>query len=532
MAILPLFKISNTLRNTRQLIKPFNMKKVLFAGIACIYMGISLVSKAQSFSVNTDGSTADASALLDVKSTSKGVLIPRMNKTERNAIASPATGLLVFQTGPDSIGFHYYYGGTWLWLPNSKQNDSTYWNTHGNSGLDTTSFFGYTDNTPITFKINGQKVGRFEPAKFNYFIGQNAGSYNSGSFGHVAIGDQAGSNLNTNNPGIFIGSLAGTANTTGRNCVIIGPSAGFFNTTGDFNVFLGALSGIQNTTGQGNTFLGHGAATTHKVNSFNVAVGYTALSSDSSGSSNTALGYNSDVGSNNLTNATAIGARAQVGQSNSMVLGSINGVNGATATVNVGIGETTPNARLHIRRNGSSGGSFLSTSSMIIEDNASSYFQFSNPSNNETGFVSGNAETTIRSAFIFRADSSLQLRTGGNNTRITIDNTGLTGVRTTTPLSYHDVNGSTGNAISVSAANQTLDEFDHTHVITNAAGAITITLPAANTCSRREYVIVNQSGSAKTITSYLDFTGAANTTAPANNSITLQSNGTNWYRIK
>ncbi|MFZ1368981.1 MAG: hypothetical protein WAR78_01280, partial [Ferruginibacter sp.] len=123
-------------------------------------------------------------------------------------------------------------------------------------------------------------------------------------------------------------------------------------------------------------------------------------------------------------------------------------------------------------------------------------------------------------------------RSGGNTTRIAIDNTGYVGVRTTSPLSHLDVLGSTANAITVSDLSQVLNEFDHTHVILNTAGAITITLPAANTCARREYVIVNQDNAAKTITSYLDFTGAANTTIPANGSITLQSSGTNWYRIR
>jgi hypothetical protein len=47
---------------------------------------------AQSFAINTDGSSAHASALLDVKSTNKGLLVPRMSKAEKNAIAAPATG--------------------------------------------------------------------------------------------------------------------------------------------------------------------------------------------------------------------------------------------------------------------------------------------------------------------------------------------------------------------------------------------------------------------------------------------------------
>src|SRR5262249_18618534 len=49
-----------------------------------------------------------------------------------------------------------------------------------------------------------------------------------------------------------------------------------------------------------------------------------------------------------ITNASAIGYRAFVAQSNSMILGSINGLNGATASTNVGIGLTNPSFKLHV----------------------------------------------------------------------------------------------------------------------------------------------------------------------------------------
>ena len=54
-------------------------KKIAVAGLLIC---ISHFSNAQSFAINTDGSTAHASALLDVKSTTKGVLVPRMSKAE------------------------------------------------------------------------------------------------------------------------------------------------------------------------------------------------------------------------------------------------------------------------------------------------------------------------------------------------------------------------------------------------------------------------------------------------------------------
>ena len=67
----------------------------------------------QGVAINSDASNPDASAILDIKSTSKGVLISRMTQTQRNAIASPATGLLIYQTD-NTPGFYYYNGSAWV----------------------------------------------------------------------------------------------------------------------------------------------------------------------------------------------------------------------------------------------------------------------------------------------------------------------------------------------------------------------------------------------------------------------------------
>lgn len=64
-------------------------------------------------------------------------------------------------------------------------------------------------------------------------------------------------------------------------------------------------------------------------------------------SATTFIGAFSD-GQTNIFNATAIGFRAKVTQSNSLVLGSINGVNGAVTDTNVGVGTTAPADRLHV----------------------------------------------------------------------------------------------------------------------------------------------------------------------------------------
>jgi hypothetical protein len=627
--------------------------------LSCLFLLIFLsfcatTTSAQSLAINTDGSTAAASALLDVKSTGKGVLVPRMNKAQKNLIAIPATGLMIFQDAPDSIGFYYYNGSAWLWMATASNIKE--WVTIGNAGTDTAvNFIGTTTNMPLRFKVNNQWSGQFEPNNSNYFIGNNAGRFNTGSentaFGSIGLANNTSGNFNTAfgsgaltsnitgnrntamgrealsrntaSANTAIGFMAARNNTNGTDIVAIGDSALYANTLGTENIAIGSRALRSNTTGDINIAIGKNALASNQLGSqniaigqdaminmnlaglttspANVAIGYQALenvnpvavtlsgnqntavgtrSADaittgyynttlgalsggftlSTGFQNTLLGHSSTAGGDDntqvgfstsssgdqntllgsrsnengsLTNATAIGYRAEVASSNSLVLGSINGVNSATATVNVGIGTTTPNARFHVVKDGSVAGGIVHASAMaLLENDNTGYIQMLNPTTAQAGLISGTSATTIRSGIFFNADSSVNFRSGGNTNRMTVDNTGFVGVRTITPLSYLDVSGSTANAITVSAASQVLDEFDHTHVISNTAAAITITLPASNTCSRREYVIVNQDNAVKTITSYLDFTGAANTSVPANTSITLQSNGSSWYRTR
>lgn len=129
--------------------------------IICVMVFLPALVMAQSVSVNTDGSTADASAMLDVKSSTKGLLVPRMSRTERNAIASPATGLLVFQNAPDSIGYYYYNGTAWTWLLSNSNADSLAWRTGGNTGTNAAAnFIGTQDNADLVIKTNNAEVMR------------------------------------------------------------------------------------------------------------------------------------------------------------------------------------------------------------------------------------------------------------------------------------------------------------------------------------------------------------------------------------
>src|SRR5580700_3528601 len=171
-------------------------------------------------------------------------------------------------------------------------------------------------------------------------------------------------NYLTNNA--FLG-FAGNTTMTGIGNTGVGFGALFSNATGADNTALGD-SALRYATGSLNTAVGSGALLGLNVGSGNTEVTGRNSEFGFNGSNNTfvgagsgpagnitlngttAIGVNAIVGTSSisLTNATALGANAQVTANNAMVLGSINGVNGATASVNVGIGTTAPQATLDV----------------------------------------------------------------------------------------------------------------------------------------------------------------------------------------
>ncbi|MCB0574842.1 MAG: hypothetical protein KDC61_09780, partial [Saprospiraceae bacterium] len=73
-------------------------------------------------SVNQDNSAPDPSAMLDVKSSDKGILIPRMNAAQRSGINNPANGLMVFDNTTNS--FWYFNGTNWIELTSNTDNQT------------------------------------------------------------------------------------------------------------------------------------------------------------------------------------------------------------------------------------------------------------------------------------------------------------------------------------------------------------------------------------------------------------------------
>lgn len=140
----------------------------------------ALFSNAQNVAINNDGTSATASAMLDVKSTTKGFMMPRMTTAQRTTIASPALGLLVFDTDTKTI---------WAY-------DGSSWKNLYTSGGGLILPFSQSVNTATSaFQINndgpGAAIEGSSSAQFG--IGMTAKTTGEGSWGLYAFSNGAGS---------------------------------------------------------------------------------------------------------------------------------------------------------------------------------------------------------------------------------------------------------------------------------------------------------------------------------------------------
>ncbi|AEW01004.1 hypothetical protein A4D02_13685 [Niastella koreensis] len=303
---------------------------------------------AQSVAINTDGSVASSSAILDVKSTSKGLLIPRLTTVQRTAIAGPATGLLVFDT--DTNLFWYYDGGAWKKLEAAGNN----WSITGNNGTSAaTHFMGTADAVDLVLKTNNTERMRWlyaASAKNNIAtIATGDLTVNGITFG------RGPGNVSSNTAA---GSQTLNANTTGAFNTATGAQALFYNTTGTYNTASGYQAMASNTTGSNNTAMGHFSLYLNTTGNRNTAVGRSALFNSTAGTGNTAMGIYSLFGNATGNNNTAMGdgsmngnsagnSNAAVGQQSlfSNTTGSFNAATGVSAlfsnltgSYNTGIG--------------------------------------------------------------------------------------------------------------------------------------------------------------------------------------------------
>ena len=140
----------------------------LLAAGGCL-VALPHLTQAQTPGVGIGTTAPDASAALDIVSTSKGALLPRLTAAQRLGIASPSPGLIVYQNdaptsgvGAGTLAGFWFNAGTAAtpnWQRLSTPGDS--WNLDGNTIGATERKFGTLDNQDIPLVTNGTEYGRF-----------------------------------------------------------------------------------------------------------------------------------------------------------------------------------------------------------------------------------------------------------------------------------------------------------------------------------------------------------------------------------
>ncbi|MBU0763478.1 MAG: hypothetical protein KJ607_01445, partial [Bacteroidetes bacterium] len=123
------------------------MKRLILPALTTVLFLCSFLTTAQNIAItDDDGYVANTSAMLDVKSTTKGMLIPRVTTVQRTSISAPAEGLLVFDT--DHGNFYFHNGSDWISL--SSGTNSLWSKTGDNVFLSTgTDHVGVGTSSPI-----------------------------------------------------------------------------------------------------------------------------------------------------------------------------------------------------------------------------------------------------------------------------------------------------------------------------------------------------------------------------------------------
>lgn len=257
------------------------MKKLFLLAIATTLL---LAGQAQN-NVGINTTSPNASAALDITSTTQGMLVPRMTQVQRNAISSPATGLLVYQTD-NTPGFYYYSGTAWASvaggggtsLPSQTGNAGKTLNTDGSSA-------SWTQVTPFMSKTtSAQLVNTTSPsyktivgialeAGKSYFINTQIFSYKTGATNaplttRLRYTGDASTDLGI----LYGGSLVnGTSfNNTGTHDT---EAAGFSTSSTATNNSRYNTSFYMTTTTAGTLYVEQARATTNTSNDFNVTAG-------------------------------------------------------------------------------------------------------------------------------------------------------------------------------------------------------------------------------------------------------------------
>lgn len=438
--------------------------------------------------LGTTTGSFDLSAALEVRSTTKGALLPRMSATQRLAISSPAAGLLVFDT--DSQKLCWYNGVAAVWVCGGA-----------GGGVASTGPTGPTGATGITGNT-----------------GPTGAAGNNGATGPTGTTGAAGSNGTTGPTGAT--GADGAAGATGAQGITgpTGPTGVTGPAGADGSAGAAGANGATGATGPTGAAGSNGATG---------ATGPSLFPQDS------ILQYAWGVTGNTSASLTDSATRFIGSTFQFPIAFRTNNTERMRITSNgfVGIGTATPDFALDIG-NGSTGpitlrinSSITRTAQLLLSQNSvtkSVVGVAGVPNNIVTGTALGDMAIRNSTNIYFSTD-------GGGSINMALSSAGRLGIGNSAPTSTLQTAGSFSAPISAKTANYTLTVSDHT--VTFNGTSLTATLPAASGATGRIYCIVNYNATTLTVSTYKDLNNADATTLGANSALWLQSDGTNWRKI-
>ncbi|WP_432671249.1 hypothetical protein [Flavobacterium sp. SM2513] len=226
-----------------------------FAVLFCLLLGFAVNAQ-----IGIGTTEPDVSSMLDVSSTAKGMLTPRMSKLQREAIVTPANGLMVFDT--DLKLFHYYISGSG-WTPinspvNGRQNFKRIKATDVLSTVLADELIAgggtkYKLNTTTLYEVNGS-VSFNKPIDLNnaYLQGLDTGNDQILASGNIFDGSTGGTvkglTLASSGGKVFNLTGAATENLIFRDCIVANSSS-VGSISGFGLVFISIVQFSGNTSG-------------------------------------------------------------------------------------------------------------------------------------------------------------------------------------------------------------------------------------------------------------------------------------------
>ncbi len=209
-----------------------------------VAFAICLKSNAQSVGISNEEITPHPSAALEIRTSEKGLLIPRLSAAEKASIQDPAVGLLVYQSDLTN-GFYYFDGTDWVLIGEAEEyidNDPDPTNEIQSLSLVGDTLYlsdanfillpdggGFTDHDEQTLSLNGDTLtisnGNFVVLETASNVGWNHNATQNiqlNSFYLTADGDNEGLRLSTSGNAEFSNNLSVDGETTVNNLVVDG----------------------------------------------------------------------------------------------------------------------------------------------------------------------------------------------------------------------------------------------------------------------------------------------------------------------